>query len=172
MMPSRASHDDITPPEYGGGPLHFPEQDHLKETDTTNLVARNAKLATEKEHHMTLWQGIKLYPKAVAWSLLISTCICMEGYDLSLLSNFYGFPQFNKKYGEQLPNGTYQVPARWQAGLSNGVCCPVPLAFVFGSARPYSTPFRSGSQRQKSLLPRYTSPALLIDRTASYAEAH
>jgi hypothetical protein len=30
-----------------------------------------------------------------------------------------GFPQFNKKYGVQLPNGTYQVPARWQAGLSN-----------------------------------------------------
>jgi MFS transporter, SP family, general alpha glucoside:H+ symporter len=29
------------------------------------------------------------------------------------------FPQFNKKYGVQLPNGTYQVPAQWQAGLSN-----------------------------------------------------
>jgi hypothetical protein len=29
------------------------------------------------------------------------------------------FPQFNKKYGEMLPDGTYQVPARWQAGLSN-----------------------------------------------------
>jgi hypothetical protein len=30
-----------------------------------------------------------------------------------------GFQQFNKKYGQQLPDGTYQVPARWQAGLSN-----------------------------------------------------
>lgn len=29
------------------------------------------------------------------------------------------FPQFNRKYGEQLPDGTWQVPARWQAGLSN-----------------------------------------------------
>ena len=37
---------------------------------------------------MTLWQGIKLYPKAVGWSLLISTCIAMEGYDVCLLSNF------------------------------------------------------------------------------------
>ena len=44
----------------------------------------------------------------------------MEGYDVCLLSNFYAFPVFNKKYGEQLPDGTYQVPARWQAGLSNG----------------------------------------------------
>jgi hypothetical protein len=30
-----------------------------------------------------------------------------------------GFAQFNKKYGQMLPDGTYQVPARWQAGLSN-----------------------------------------------------
>jgi MFS transporter, SP family, general alpha glucoside:H+ symporter len=44
----------------------------------------------------------------------------MEGYDVCLLSNFYGFPQFNEKYGKQLPNGEYQVPAPWQAGLSNG----------------------------------------------------
>jgi SP family general alpha glucoside:H+ symporter-like MFS transporter len=29
---------------------------------------------------MTLLQGIKLYPKAVFWSMLISTCIAMEGY--------------------------------------------------------------------------------------------
>lgn len=31
-----------------------------------------------------------------------------------------GFPQFNKKYGNQLPDGTYQVSAPWQSGLSNG----------------------------------------------------
>jgi SP family general alpha glucoside:H+ symporter-like MFS transporter len=80
----------------------------------------NAKSAADKEQKMTLWQGIKLYPKAVAWSVLISTCICMEGYDICLLSNFYGFPQFNKKYGHELPNGNYQVSASWQSGLSNG----------------------------------------------------
>ncbi|KAF2002488.1 maltose permease MAL61 [Amniculicola lignicola CBS 123094] len=83
-------------------------------------VIRNAQSATEKEHNMTLWQGIKLYPKAVGWSVLISTCIAMEGYDLCLLSNFYAFPPFNRKYGEQLPDGTWQVPPHWQAGLSNG----------------------------------------------------
>lgn len=31
------------------------------------------------------------------------------------------FPQFNQKYGEQLPNSEkWEVPAPWQAGLSNG----------------------------------------------------
>lgn len=110
-------HDDVDSPQE---PIHFPPKDHLKQTQSMNDVITNARLATDKEHKMTLLQGIRLYPKAVAWSLLISTCICMEGYDVCLLSNFYSFPQFNKKYGQQLPDGTYQVPARWQAGLSNG----------------------------------------------------
>lgn len=44
----------------------------------------------------------------------------MEGYDVCLLSNFYAFPQFNKKYGTLQADGSYQVSAPWQAGLSNG----------------------------------------------------
>lgn len=47
-----------------------------------------AKTATEKERKMTLMQGIRLYPKAIAWSILISTCIVMEGYDVCLINNF------------------------------------------------------------------------------------
>lgn len=44
----------------------------------------------------------------------------MEGYDISLINNFYAFPQFNMKYGEQLADGSWQVSPAWQAGLSNG----------------------------------------------------
>ena len=101
-------------------PIHFPEKDHIAPTRSNSVVIRSAKAATEKEHNMTLLQGIRLYPKAVAWSLLISTCICMEGYDVCLLGSFYAFPQFNEKYGQQLSDGSYQVPAAWQSGLSNG----------------------------------------------------
>ncbi|KKF95111.1 General alpha-glucoside permease [Ceratocystis fimbriata CBS 114723] len=80
----------------------------------------SARQATEKEHSMTLKQGLKMYPKAILWSMLISTCIVMEGYDICLINNFYAFDQFNRKYGQQLPDGTWEVPASWQAGLSNG----------------------------------------------------
>lgn len=104
-------------------PLHFPEKDKLASTESLDEVKRNAKRATDSEHSMTLLQGIKLYPKAVGWSLLISTCIAMEGYDVCLLSNFYSFPQFNKKYGDLQPDGSYQISAPWQAGLSNGANC-------------------------------------------------
>jgi SP family general alpha glucoside:H+ symporter-like MFS transporter len=100
--------------------MDYPAEGHNDESRSLSFVVRNAKFAAEKEHNMTLLQGIKLYPKAIAWSILISTCICMEGYDVCLISNFYGFPQFNKKYGERLSDGTYQVSAPWQAGLSNG----------------------------------------------------
>jgi len=89
--------------------------------NTMDRIVHNAKSATDKERKMTLWQGIKLYPKAVGWSVLISLCIAMEGYDVCLLSNFYGFPQFQRKYGEQLPDGSWQITAPWQAGLSNGM---------------------------------------------------
>jgi MFS transporter, SP family, general alpha glucoside:H+ symporter len=80
--------------------------------DAVDKVIQNAKAATDKEQKMSLWQGIRLYPKAVGWSMLISTCIVMEGYDISLVNNFYAFSVFNRKYGEQLPDGTYQLPAR------------------------------------------------------------
>jgi len=44
-------------------------------------------------------------------------------YDVCLIGNFYGFPQFNKKYGNMVPGSDpvdYQISAPWQSGLSNG----------------------------------------------------
>jgi hypothetical protein len=56
--------------------------------DSHNGLIHGAKAATDEEKGMTLMQGIRLYPKAILWSVLISTCIAMEGYDLCLLGNF------------------------------------------------------------------------------------
>jgi MFS transporter, SP family, general alpha glucoside:H+ symporter len=43
-----------------------------------------------------------------------------EGYDTILINNFYAYPTFQKKYGTYFPEiGKYQLPAAWQAGLSN-----------------------------------------------------
>lgn len=102
--------DAITPvdnlPEYGYSSTAGPASD-----SSMTKVIQNAKAATEKEQSMTLMQGIRLYPKAVLWSVLISTCIAMEGYDISLVNNFYAFPQFKRKYGEVLDNGKYEVSA-------------------------------------------------------------
>lgn len=52
--------------------------------------------------------------------MLISTCIIMEGFDIVLINNLYAVPAFQKRFGERVGDGSYEVPADWQAGLSNG----------------------------------------------------
>lgn len=66
------------------------DHSHIMRLNATDRVIQAAKTATEKEQKMTLLQGIRLYPKAIAWSILISTCIVMEGYDICLINNFCG----------------------------------------------------------------------------------
>jgi SP family general alpha glucoside:H+ symporter-like MFS transporter len=83
----------------------------------------DAQTATAKEHSMSLLQGLKLYPKAIAWSILLSTAIVMEGYDVVLMGSFYAMDSFNKQYGNLQPDGSYGLSASWQAGLSNAMNC-------------------------------------------------
>ncbi|ORY85498.1 and other transporter-domain-containing protein [Protomyces lactucae-debilis] len=85
-----------------------------------NLVA-GAMQATDREHTLTVRQALKAYKSAVLWCLLISASIVMEGYDTMLLGNFYAYPSFQRKYGTLQKDGSYEIPAPWQAGLSNGV---------------------------------------------------
>lgn len=56
--------------------------------NANSRIIDGARAAAEKERNMTLMQGLRLYPKAIAWSVLISTCIVMEGYDITLVNNF------------------------------------------------------------------------------------
>jgi SP family general alpha glucoside:H+ symporter-like MFS transporter len=53
-----------------------------------NLVFKHPLTRVDREHRMTLWEGLRKYPKACAWSVLISTTCAMEGYDISLIGNF------------------------------------------------------------------------------------
>ncbi|KAI5269824.1 putative sphingosine-1-phosphate lyase [Aureobasidium subglaciale] len=87
-----------------------------------DLVLDRARAALEEEHSMNLWTAVKTYPKAIGWSVLASTCIVMEGYDLVVIFSFFAFPAFSKKYGHLTEDGSYQVTAAWQTGLTNGTC--------------------------------------------------
>lgn len=46
----------------------------IQHADIDNLV-REAAAATEAEHNMGIWAALKLYPKAVGWSMLLSTAM-------------------------------------------------------------------------------------------------
>ncbi|KAK9482229.1 hypothetical protein V1527DRAFT_477053, partial [Lipomyces starkeyi] len=62
--------------------------------DLSHDLLAEAKDATDQEHQMSIIEAIKLYPKAVGWSIVLSLAIIMEGYDLILLGSLYAFPTF------------------------------------------------------------------------------
>ncbi|KAK9310916.1 general substrate transporter [Lipomyces starkeyi] len=99
-----------------GNGLRVSEQPSEMQKD----ILLEAQAATDKEHDLTFLKSVRLYPKAIAWSMLLSTAIIMEGYDTKLVGSLFAQPAFRKRYGSQLPNGSYQISASWQAGLSNG----------------------------------------------------
>lgn len=82
-----------------------------------------AREATEKEHQLTIRDAFKLYPKAIGFSLIFSTAVIMEGYDLSLMGSFFGFTEFKNFYGTQddPTDGGRLISAPWQTGITNGV---------------------------------------------------
>jgi SP family general alpha glucoside:H+ symporter-like MFS transporter len=80
-----------------------------------------AAAATEAEHSMGLLKSLKLYRKACLWSIFLSTCIIMEGFDNAFLASLFAYPPFQRHFGVALPDGTYQLTAAWQTGLTNGV---------------------------------------------------
>ena len=67
--------------------INVAPNDHIASEKRGSVITR-AKAATDKEHKMGLFEGIRLYPKAIGWSMLISLCIAMEGFDLCLLNTF------------------------------------------------------------------------------------
>ena len=66
----------------------------------------------------TLWQALKTYPAAAAWSIVLSSSIIMEGYDTSLVCSLFAFPQFNSSFGQN-SSGEWQLSTAWQTALLN-----------------------------------------------------
>jgi MFS transporter, SP family, general alpha glucoside:H+ symporter len=96
-------------------------QEAKDSSENSTALVTGARHGADSEHRMPLWTALKLYPKAIGWSVLLSSTLIMEGYDLALLGSLYASPAFNQKYGAQEPKtGKWSVSAAWQSGLSNG----------------------------------------------------
>ncbi|KAK1998906.1 sugar porter family MFS transporter [Colletotrichum falcatum] len=108
---------DPTPPATARGDKETGVRRHRADDD----VAAEAAQAARAERQMTLLEAVRTYPKAIGWSVLLSSTLVMEGYDLALLGNLYSSPVFNDKYGSwSEARGRRVVSAAWQSGLSNG----------------------------------------------------
>lgn len=86
-------------------------------------IINDAANATEKEQTMGVWQGIKTYPKAIGWSVIFSSAIIMEGYDLTALGSFWAAPAFQNYFGTTInpETGDPIVSAAWQTGIGNAM---------------------------------------------------
>lgn len=94
------------------------------------VIAAGGKEATDLEHSQSILEAVRLQWKGLAWACFISLSIAMYGYDNALIANFYGYPAFQKAYGIKSENHGYQIPAKWQTGLSQGSICGI----IIGSA--------------------------------------
>lgn len=71
----------------------------LSQAERVASLMDKAKQATNAEHDMTVKEALKYHKKAIFWSMVMSATIIMEGYDNILMSSFFAYPSFQKKYG-------------------------------------------------------------------------
>ncbi|GAB7366889.1 hypothetical protein MBLNU230_g1251t1 [Neophaeotheca triangularis] len=98
-------------------------QHNAIETPRADSVAfedAQAAAATNAEHNAGLLANLKKFPHAVGWSVLLSATIIMEGFDIVLINSLLAVPAFQRAFGEQMPDGSWEITAAWQAGLTNG----------------------------------------------------
>ncbi|KAK8039377.1 MFS transporter- SP family- general alpha glucoside:H+ symporter [Apiospora rasikravindrae] len=103
--------------------------------DDFMTLVHEADAANERERDMKLSTAFKIYPKAIGWSAVLSSCLVMEGYDTSIVGSLinkmtwcmlltlhnswedFAYPVFKNKFGEPAPNGDMVISAAWQNGI-------------------------------------------------------
>lgn len=90
--------------------------------DNIGKELSDAKDASSAEKGMSVRDSVRLYKKAICFSLIMSLAVIMEGYDLSLMGSFMGYDTFRARYGTETDaDGAPIISAAWQTGLQNGV---------------------------------------------------
>lgn len=79
-------------------------------------ISEDGREFTAWEHGLTPMAGLRVFYKAVAWSVIFSLTIIMTGYDTGFLGSLYAMTSFQRDFGEQYKDG-YQITAGWQTLL-------------------------------------------------------
>ncbi|KAI1015505.1 hypothetical protein LB504_010888 [Fusarium proliferatum] len=99
------------------------ESHTAQHVESTSHSGHDERQAAETEKNMSLWTGIKTYPWAIFWSVMMSLIIVMEGYDVVLMGGLIPQPAFQRHFGSYYKEHGYQVSGPWQIGLSNAATC-------------------------------------------------
>jgi MFS transporter, SP family, general alpha glucoside:H+ symporter len=93
-----------------------PTKSHV---DISFNFGEEARYATDAEHKMSVWESLKTYPTAAAWSIFFSLGTIMTAFDPQLLGNLYATPAFQRDFG-YMYKGSYIISAPWQTALGMG----------------------------------------------------
>ena len=96
-----------------------------------STFAKNTNAALASERHMTFLDGVRLYPRAIGWSALLSLTIVMEGFGLSMNNSLMAFPEFRRVYGQETKDHGYQISTAWQSAITNGPVAGEILGLLF-----------------------------------------
>ncbi|KAJ5625976.1 hypothetical protein N7510_002285 [Penicillium lagena] len=96
-----------------------------KTADAVAEIAHDSVLAAElvnelaaAEGNLPVMESMKIYAKAVFWSLFVSMGVIMVGYNSQIILSLFALPAFVNKYGTTTANGTKTLTAGWQIALS------------------------------------------------------
>lgn len=131
---------------YGSGVIDDASTSFSHDTyiDYDQELEHYSKLATDFEHNLTISDAIRYYKRAIVWSICLSTGIIMEAFDSILITSFFAFPSFTKRFGLQLEDGgEYEISSTWQMllgaspfiGLLTGTMINGVLTEKFGHRR-------------------------------------
>jgi hypothetical protein len=87
MSEKQLAHEDSVHMEANGNFDRSWREEKFGERQLSVVAHDNAI----EEKDMTIRQALKIYKKAMLWSLAISCVVIMEGYDTNLLGNFYAY---------------------------------------------------------------------------------
>ncbi|KAH7346991.1 general substrate transporter [Pyrenochaeta sp. MPI-SDFR-AT-0127] len=101
-----------------------PSGKDLKQIDLTSSVVKdlihNAEASDAADRALTVFEAVKKYKKAVFWAMFLSTSLIMEGYDVVIITSFYGQTQFLERFGVvNSKTGAKLITPAWQSGLTN-----------------------------------------------------
>ncbi|KAL1985470.1 hypothetical protein VTN96DRAFT_7913 [Rasamsonia emersonii] len=91
--------------------------------DDFMTLIHEANEANERERGMKLRTAFRVYPKAIFWSIVLSSALIMEGYDTAVVGSFNAYPSFLKVFGIKAPDGTLNIPPSWQNGIGAATNC-------------------------------------------------
>jgi len=91
---------------------------HLDGVINSNSEA-DAHLANQEDHEQTRMQAIRQNPWAFAWCMFAVWLTMLVSFENQASGIVIGIPQFRKDFG-YFADGSYVLPAQWQAAFSGG----------------------------------------------------